>query len=78
MRSEGVTSAEAVRAAGLLGPFEELAVDRAVAERAGRIRREFSLRVPDALTAATAVEHALTRNVHDFRVVRGLRLRTRR
>lgn len=67
-----------MRAAGLLGPFEELAVDRAVAGRAGRIRRELSLRVPDALTAATAVEHGLTRNVRDFRVVRELRLRARR
>ena len=38
-------------AARLLGPFRELPVDRAVAERAGRIRREFGLRLPDALIA---------------------------
>ena len=62
----------------LLAPFKELAVDRAVAERAGRVSREFGLRLPDALIAATALEHALsvsTRNVKDFSQVRGLRVR---
>ena len=63
----------------LLAPFKQLAVDRAVAERAGRVSREFGLRLPDALIAATALEHGLsvsTRNVKDFTQVRGLRLRT--
>jgi hypothetical protein len=63
----------------LLAPFRELAVDRAVAERAGRVVREFQLRVPDALIAATALEHRLTlmtRNRKDFDKVRALRLRT--
>jgi len=62
----------------LLGPLRELAVDRAVAERAGRIRREAGIRLPDAFIAATAVEHKLevaTRNTRDFSRVRGLRLR---
>ena len=62
----------------LLAPFRELAVDRAVAERAGRIAREFGVRLPDALVAATAVEHGLglvTRNRKDFESIRGLRLR---
>lgn len=62
----------------LLAPFRELPVDRAVAERAGRIRRETSIRLPDALIAATAIEHELglaTRNRADFEQVRGLRLR---
>jgi len=52
----------------LLAPFRELPVDREVAERAGRIRRE---------TGATALEHRLTlvtRNLRDFQPVRGLRL----
>lgn len=63
----------------LLAPFREFPVDRPVAERAGRIRREFALRMPDALIAATALEHRLglaTRNQRDFAAVRGLRLRT--
>ena len=62
----------------LLAPFRELPVDRAVAERAGRIRREVGIRLPDALIAATALEHRLsvaTRNVRHFESIRGLRLR---
>jgi predicted nucleic acid-binding protein len=52
-------------------------VDRGVAERAGRIRREAGVRTPDALIAATALEHRLTlvtRNVRDFERVPGLRI----
>lgn len=63
----------------LLAPFRELAVDRSVAERAGRVVREFQLRMPDALIAATALENRLTlmtRNRKDFDKVRGLRIRT--
>ena len=63
----------------LLAPFREIAVDRAVAERAGRVAREFQLRLPDALIAATALENRLTlttRNRSDFDKVRGLRTRT--
>jgi predicted nucleic acid-binding protein len=62
----------------LLGPLRELPVDRAIAERAGRVRREVGIRLPDALIAATALEHKLevaTRNTRDFDQVRGLRLR---
>jgi predicted nucleic acid-binding protein len=64
--------------ATLLAPFREMPIDRPIAERAGRIRREHGIRLPDALIAATAVEHRLgvvTRNRTDFEVVRGLRLR---
>lgn len=63
----------------LLGPFREMHVDRAIAERAGRIRREADIPMPDALIAATAVEHRLavaTRNTRHFENVRGLRLRS--
>lgn len=63
----------------LLAPFRELTVDRSVAERAGRVVREFQLRMPDALIAATVLEHRLTlmtRNRSDFDKVRGLRIRT--
>jgi len=62
----------------LLAPFREITVDRPVAERAGRIRRESGIRLPDALIAATAIEHGLglaTRNRSDFEPVRSLRLR---
>jgi predicted nucleic acid-binding protein len=64
--------------AKLLAPFREHPVDRAIAERAGRIRRENGARMPDALIAATALERGLglaTRNRRDFENVRGLRIR---
>ncbi len=65
--------------AQLLAPFREFPVDRLIAERAGRVAREFGVRLPDALIAATALEHGLTlstRNTKDFGRVRGLRLRS--
>ena len=61
----------------LLVPFREIPVDRPIAERAGRIRRDATLRTPDALIAATAMQHRLTlltRNTRDFERVAGLRL----
>lgn len=67
--------------ARLLAPFREVPVDRAVAERAGRVAREASIRLPDALIAATALEHGLavvTRNRRHFEAVRGLRIRSPR
>lgn len=65
-------------AAQVLLPFREIPVDRLIAEGAGRIRRESGLRMPDALIAATALEHRLglaTRNRKHFEQVRGLRIR---
>ena len=65
----------------LLVPFRELAVDRTIAERAGQLRRHTGLRLPDALIAATALEHGLalvSRNTRDFAKAPGLRLRTLR
>lgn len=62
----------------LLAPFREVAVDRDIAERAGRVARESGLRLPDALIAATALAKGLqlsTRNVSDFDKVRGLRIK---
>ena len=53
-------------------------MDRAVAERAGRIRREVRIGTPDALIAATAIEHRMTlvtRNLRHFEAVKQLRLR---
>ena len=65
----------------LLAPFREITVDRAVAERGGRIAREFGVRLPDALIAATAIEHGLavvTGNRKHFESIRGIRLRALR
>ena len=73
--SAGVTGTDL--AARVLAPFREISVDRAIAERAGRIRRESGLRMPDALIAATALERKLslvTRNKKHFDQVRGLRI----
>lgn len=64
--------------AQLLGPFRELPVDRAIAECAGRLRRDHGVRIADALIAATALMHGLalvTRNFRDFEHVPRLRLR---
>lgn len=74
------TSATA-QASQLLSPFRELPVNREIAERAGRIRRETGIRLPDALVAATALENGLTlatRNRKDFEPVAGLRLKALR
>ena len=65
----------------LLSAFRELPVDRAVAESAGRIRRETGVRAPDALIAATALRFDLvliTRNAADFARVPELRSRSPR
>ena len=62
----------------LLAPMTDIPVDPAVAERGGRIRRGSRMRLPDALIAATALEHRLilvTRNARDFSGVKGLRSR---
>ena len=67
----------AVRA--LLALHTEIAVDAVIAERAGRLRRTSMIRMPDALVAATALEHHLelmTRNRRDFDRVRDLRVRS--
>ncbi|HYZ98499.1 MAG TPA: PIN domain-containing protein [Acidimicrobiales bacterium] len=65
----------------LLAPMRELHVDRQVAERAGTVRREVGIRLPDALIAATALVHdlaLLTRNLDDFQRVPELRLEAER
>lgn len=72
---------EAEQVRRLLGAMTEYEVDRQIAEEAGRVRREIGIRLPDALIAATALVHGLTvhtRNVADFKRVRGLRLRAAR
>ncbi len=63
--------------ARLLAPFQELPVDREVAELGGRLRRDNELAMPDALIAATALSRrlsVLTRNRRHFERVPKLRL----
>jgi toxin FitB len=70
--------AEERRVRRLLEPMTGVPVDVAIAERAGRLRRGSERRLPDALIAATALEHRLTlvtRNLRDFQGIRGLKLR---
>lgn len=65
-------------ARAILEPLTEIGVDRGIAERAGRLRRNHGLALPDALIAATAIEAGLaliTRNHRDFERVSRLRVR---
>lgn len=70
-------SAEEDVIGALLGTMSEIDVGRAIAERGGRLRRETGIPTPDAVIAATALEHALpifTRNTRHFRRVPELEL----
>jgi predicted nucleic acid-binding protein len=75
----GATEEEEPSVRRMLAGMDEMPVNRRVAERAGLLRRNNPhLRMPDALIAATALEHSLrlhTNNARDFRRVPGLRLR---
>ena len=71
-------STDEARVRLLLTAMIEIPVDAAIAERAGRIRRASQARLPDALIAATAIEHGLTlvtRQSSGFQWIRGLRIR---
>jgi predicted nucleic acid-binding protein len=65
----------------LLAPMLEIDVDATIAERGGALKRVSQLQTPDALIAATALEHELplmTRNRRHFGRVTGLDLRAPR
>jgi toxin FitB len=61
----------------LLARMHEIPVDSSIAERGGTLKRTARLPTPDALIAATALEHELplmTRNKRLFDRVAGLQL----
>ena len=63
----------------LLETMVEIPIDRAIAEAAGRLRRNCDITTPDALIAATALERDLslvTRNAKHFSGVGGLNVRS--
>ena len=65
----GFGPAEAGRGEALLDSFPTLAIDRAVADLAARLRREHRWKMPNAFQAALARYHGLTlatRNTRDF------------
>ncbi len=65
----GCTDLEAPHVAALLDRFRFLALDAPVADEAARLRRNTSLKLPDAIQAAFALRHGLrlaTRNLKDF------------
>lgn len=73
----GRDNAERLR--GLLARMHEISVDSSIAERGGILKRTTQLQTPDALIAATALEHDLplmTRNKRHFDRVAGLQLHT--
>ena len=60
-----------------LAVFEQLDVDAGVADEAARIRREYNVKLPDALIAATAALRNLavvTANFRDFERIAGLQV----
>jgi predicted nucleic acid-binding protein len=61
----------------LLAEFEEAPIASGVIERAIEIRKATSIKVPDALIAATALAYEaqlVTRNVNDFKSVTGIQV----
>ncbi len=61
-----------------LGVFDEIAIDSAIKFAAIKIRRNYRLKLPDAIIAATALQLGLplvTRNIKDFKGVPELKLR---
>lgn len=72
-----LTPQQAHEIARLLSLMPRLAVTSRVARLAAELRRRYQTNVVDALIAATAsLRHAtlITRNVKDFRPIKGLRL----
>jgi predicted nucleic acid-binding protein len=61
----------------LLEPFEEVAVDSRIIDRAIGIRKTGRIKVPDAIIASTALENnsvLVTHNLADFKDIVGLKI----
>lgn len=77
LASPALTPREERHVIALLELLPRVAVTSRVARLAADLRRRYTITIADALIAATALRgHAtlVTRNVKDFRAVRGLRL----
>lgn len=64
----------------LLSAFGEIALDRSIAEEAGRLRREGNVPLADAVIAATALVTGrvlVTRNLKHFAKIRELKVHRR-
>ena len=65
----GFEPAQAAKPKELLDCFQLLIMDKAIADLAARLRREYKWKLPDAIQAAIAQHHGLvllTRNSKDF------------
>ncbi len=54
-----------------------IAIDKDIIEKCIFLRRALSIKLPDAIIAATAISHNLTlitRNIHDFKDIDNLKL----
>lgn len=61
-----------------LSRWNKIEVNNQIAVLAGDIVREYALEIPDALIAATAIVHdaeLLTKNIKDFKKVKGLKVK---
>jgi len=73
----GLTDEEEQKLLKLLEPFEEVAVDSNIIDRAISIRKTGRIKVPDAIIASTAMEKdslLVTHNLADFKDIVGLKI----
>jgi len=73
----GIKVSEESKIKDLLKPFEEVAVTSDIIDRAIKIRKKSKVKVPDAIIAGTALAcdcRLVTRNVDDFKGIKGLQI----
>lgn len=62
----------------LLSVFNKIVVDNKIAQMAGDIRRNYNITIPDAIIAASTISTEstlLTRNIKDFEIIIGLKIK---